>query len=456
MLMPDFRITRGFDIKLAGRPLPDVSDCLDSAAVAVYPKEFPGLKQRLKVKEGDLVERGTELMENKRDQRFRLCSPAGGTVTSITRGERRLVEKILIQIGLDERATEFRRYAADEMSGLDREEILNQLLNTGYISLLRQRPFSCIPDTEVIPKSIFVNGTNTGPFQADAKAVVQDDPQAFQAGLDLLARLTAGAVHLCISDGAGDTLRSARNVRVHTFSGPHPSGNTSVHISRIDPMVPTDVVWTARAVDVVLIGRLFLDGKLPVSRIISLGGPGVDGAACRHYRVRIGGDLEPLLRERLAEGEQRLVNGDVFSGSAMEKEHPCLRLQQSSITVLPEGRERRFLGWTMPGFNLLSFTRAVASSWLGRNKSWRLNTSTNGGVRALVLTGHYDRVMPLNIMVDFLVRAVLAGDTDEAISLGILETDPEDFALCDFICPSKTEVQAIIRRGLRMIQEEGI
>jgi len=453
--MADFRITKGFDINLAGRPSANVVDCLESRAVAVYPREFRGFKQRLKVSQGDVVERGSELMENKRNAAFKLRSPAGGTITSIIRGERRFVEKILIQIDAEERSVKFGQCSADEILTLSREDILHRLVDTGYIAFVSRRPFSCIPDTDGMPKSIFVNGMNTGPFQADAGLVVRDDAQAFQAGLDLVTRLTDGSVHLCVAEDADDALKSAENVQLHTFSGPHPSGNTSVHISRIDPMGPTDVVWTVKAVDLVPVGRLFLDGTLPVSRIISLGGPGVRSDRCRHYRVRIGGDLDPLLSEHLAVGEQRIVNGDALSGTIVE-ENPCLRLQQSSITVIPEGRERRFLGWTMPGFKMLSFTRTFASTWLGRNRAWMLNTNRNGDVRAMVLAGQYDRVMPLNIMVDFLVRAVLAGDTDEAISLGILETDPEDFALCDFICASKTEVQDIIRRGLEMIEEEGI
>ncbi|MFC1496886.1 Na(+)-translocating NADH-quinone reductase subunit A [Verrucomicrobiota bacterium] len=453
--MSNFKIKKGFDIKLAGKPSLDVVDWPNSGISTLYPLEFTGVKQRLKVKEGDVIARGAELLEDKRNERFKICAPAGGNIKSIIRGARRFVEEIIIEVDTEKAPVQFKNYQLNETNSVTREDIIDQLLRTGYLSLIKQRPFSQIADIKAKPKSIFVNGMNTAPFQANADVVVEDDTEGFQAGLNLLTQLTDGAVHLCVSTNSRNTIKSVENVQVHTFSGPHPSGNTSVHISRIDPIKPTDIVWTVKAVDLLLIGRLFLDGVLPASRIISIGGPGIKEEGRKHYRMNIGGELEPLFSRHIQEGEQRVINGDILSGTKIEQ-NGGLRLHQSSITVIPEGRERRFLGWTMPGFNLLSFTRTVASSWLGGKKSWTLNSNMNGSVRAMVLTGHYDKIMPLNIMVDFLVRAVLAKDTDEAISLGILETDPEDFALCEFICPSKMELQDIIRKGLADIEEEGI
>ncbi len=453
----DFKIKKGFDIALAGKPDVDIVNVKPSATVALYPLEFDGLRQRLKVAEGDVVKRGSELMEDKGNVDFKLRAPAAGKVVSVVRGARRFVEKIVIEVGDIDEAEEFKKFSADEIKSLDRKVILDQLTTTGFLSLIRQRPFSNMADANAKPKSIFVNAMNTGPFQADAEAVVVDDPQAFRAGLDLLTRLTDGSVHLCMSASTtGQTLKSAQNVELHTFSGPHPAGNTSVHISRIDPMGIHDVVWFVKAVDVVLLGRLFLDGTIPATRIISLGGPLVKEDARHHYRISAGGELSGLLQESLSDAESRLLNGDVLSGTIME-EDAYLRFGQSAITVIAEDKERQFLGWTMPGFNQYSFTRLLASSYLPfLKKKWNLGTNMHGEERALVLTGNYDKVVPLNIMTDFLVRAVLAGDTDEAISLGILETAPEDFALCDFICPSKVEVQSLIRQGLKDIEEEGI
>jgi Na+-transporting NADH:ubiquinone oxidoreductase subunit A len=451
----DFRIKKGFDIALAGKPVTDITDVAPSATVAVFPLEFEGMRQRLTVSEGDTVLQGAVLMEDKTNEAFKLRAPAGGQVTSIVRGARRFVERIVITVDANADAEQFQSFSPEALQTLDRKTILEQLTTTGYLSLIRQRPFSRMADPAAQPKSIFVNAMNTGPFQADAETALSTDPAAFQAGLDLLTRLTDGNVNLCIGENGGDTLNQAQRVTLHRFSGPHPSGNTSVHIDRVDPMKPTDIVWTIKAVDLVCMGRLFLDGALPQHRIVSLGGPGVKPEARRHYRIRTGGELTSLLHDSLHDGEYRVINGDVLSGTRIERDSH-LHFHQSAMTVIPADKERYFLGWTMPGVKQMSFTRTFASTWLPGKRDWSLGTNMHGEVRALVLSGHYDKVMPLNIMVDFLIRAVMAGDTDETIALGILETDPEDFALCDVICPSKVEIQDLISQGLRMIEEEGI
>jgi len=451
----DVKIKRGFDIGLAGRPATSVVDLTPSDTVAVYPLEFTHMKQRLVVAEGDIVKHGAVLMENKAHEAFKLRAPAGGQVVSITRGGRRFVERIVIEVDEAVESETFNSYAPETMQDVDRQAIIDQLITTGFLSLIRQRPFSGMADPAAQPKSIFVNAMSTGPFQADAEVVAAADPTAFQAGLDLMTQLTEGGVYLCVGPNAGDTLKGAQRVSIHRFSGPHPSGNTSVHISRLDPMAPTDIVWTTKAVDLVSIGRLFLDGALPTSRVVSLGGPSIKDEARSHYRMRPGGDLTPLLDLSLNYSDVRIISGDVLAGCEIPRDSH-LRFHQSATTVIPAHKERYFMGWTMPGFKKMSFSRLFASTWLPGKQDWHLGTNLHGEERALVLTGHYDKVMPLNIMVDFLIRAVLAGDTDEAIALGILETDPEDFALCDVICPSKIEVQEIISRGLRMIEEEGI
>lgn len=451
----DFAIKKGFDIALAGKPALDIVDAPASETVAVYPLEFDGMKQRLKVAEGDVVHCGAELLEDKANVAFKLLAPAGGTVVEIVRGERRFVEKIVIAVDSASEAESFSKFSSAEIGSLDRSAILDQLVATGYLALVRQRPFSHMADATKTPKSIFVNAMNTGAFQADAETVVADDAGAFQVALELLRRLTDGSVHLCVGENAGSALNAAQNVSIHRFSGPHPAGNSSIHIDRVDPMKPTDIVWTVEAVDLVLIGRLFLDGALPQSRVISLGGSGVKPEARRHYRLRVGAELKTLLEASLDVGEQRVISGDILSGTSIAAD-AHLHFRQSSATVIASDPERHFMGWTMPGLTQMSFSRLFVSSWLPIKRLWDLGTNMHGEERALVLTGHYNKVMPLNIMVDYLIRAVMAGDTDEAIALGILETDPEDFALCDVICPSKVEVQGIIRSGLKMIEEEGI
>lgn len=454
-IMGDFIIKKGFDIGLEGRPALDIADLPESSRVVVYPLEHRDIKQRLLIQEGAQVSCGTALVESKLDDRFKVCAPAAGVVESIIRGERRFIEKIVIKKTGGGKDELFQKYTVSQAETLSRDAVLAQLLRTGYLAFIRQRPFGRMADAAAEPKSIFINAMNTAPFLADAGIVVNDDADAFQAGINLMTRLTVGNVYLCVNDMAVGALKSVKNVEVHTFRGPHPAGNTSVHISKIAPMSPHDIVWTVNAVDLVLIGRLFLDGKLPSKRIIAVGGPGVKELARKHYRMDMGGAFSVIGEDWLVEGEQRFINGDALAGTAVESDG-CLRLNQSALTVVPEGRERNFLGWMEPGFNQYSFTRLCASTFFGRTRKWKLGTNRNGSERAIVLTGHYDRVMPMDIMVDFLLKAVMSGDSEEAIKLGILETLPEDYALCEFICPSKLEIQSIIAGGLKQIEEEGI
>jgi Na+-transporting NADH:ubiquinone oxidoreductase subunit A len=295
----------------------------------------------------------------------------------------------------------------------------------------------------------------TAPFQVDPAAATRGHEDAFQAGLDVLSRLTDGKVHLCLAPSAPPALAQARNVEIHYFKGPHPAGNTSVHIHHVDPIRPGDAVWTAKAADVVLIGRLFLEGALPESRVVALGGPGVAEGARRHYRVRIGGAIEDLLAGKLEPGEQRIIAGDILAGTGVAADG-FLGFYDSSVTVLPENRGRHFLGWFAPGLNLFSHSKTFLSTWLRPKASWALGTAKHGSERPMVLTGLYDRYLPMDILPDYLLRAILAHDTEEAVKLGILEVDPEDFALCAFACPSKMDLVGIVGRGLDEMEKEGI
>jgi Na+-transporting NADH:ubiquinone oxidoreductase subunit A len=458
MVSSIIRIKRGFDVRLAGPPAAAVADVPPSATVAVCPGEFAGLRPRLKVKEGDAVRRGTPLLEDKTVAGFQLCAPAAGTVAAIEYGERRAIRRIVIRRGASDEAEALPRLAAGGTAGLAREAILENLKATGYLSLIRQRPLSRMADPAVTPKSIFVNGMNTAPFAPDLHVVVRGQEDAFQAGLDILGRLTAGRVYLCLgpeAEGDGPAVNGARNVEIRRFSGPHPSGNTSVHIHLVDAISPGDRVWAVKGVDVVRIGRLFLDGAPPATRIVSLAGPGVRDGARRHYRVGEGTDLASLLADRLAGASLRVVAGDALGGERVAADG-SLPFLAGGLTVLREDPERRFLGWMAPGFGQYSASALFPSRWLSPRKAWDLGTNLNGGHRAMVATGLYDRVLPMNILVDQLVRAVLAHDVEEAVQLGLLEVDPEDFALCSFVCPSKTDLVGIIRKGLDEAAAEGL
>ena len=446
------------DIHLAGVPASDVVDAVAGDTVVVYPGEYRGVKPRLMVKEGDKVKRGSPLFFDKKQEAFRCCSPAAGTVETIAYGARRAIEQIAVRVGTRDQAEALPQHDAGALNGLSRDDVLAQLLATGYIAHIEQRPFSRIPDPAAQPKSIFVNAASTAPFCTDIQAALPGHEAAFQAGLDVLSHLTDGPVHLVLPGGRSDlspALTGATGVEIHRITGPHPAGNTSVHIHLVDPISPGDTVWTVRATDAIQIGRLFLDGAPPPDRVVSVGGPAVQEDARKHYRVRVGGSLDHVLNGHLQEGEIRILSGDVLGGSTLAA-GAHLPFRANGITVIAEDRSREFLGWLAPGLSKRSSSRLFLSTWVGGRRTWNLGSSRNGSLRAMVLTGLYDRFMPMNIMVDYLVRAVLANDTDEAVKLGILETTPEDFALCAFACPSKMDLVGIIQRGLDMIEEEGL
>ncbi len=457
--MNPIEIKKGLDIPLTGKPVPEMEGGIISTdTVSVYPSEFEGVKEKLHINEGDSVKRGTPLFFNKRMHELQFLSPGGGKISEIKFGPRRSIHSITIELDAEEEVEPLRKFEPEQIREVDRNEIVQHLLSTGMWAYIRQRPFSHIADKDVTPKSIFINAMNTAPFQPDIHVLVKENEQAFQAGIDAMTSLTDGDVHLCISADAENpstAVTEAGNAQVHAFRGPHPSGNSSVHIHHIDPMETHDKVWVVRASDLITIGQLFINGEYPAERTIALGGSGVNPEACKYYRMRHGGSLKPLLDGRMKDGEQRVLRGDCLSGIKISADEG-LPFYGSSLTVIPEGRERFFLGWLGPGMDRYSPSRTFLSTWLRKDSKWDLNTNLNGSRRSMVLTGLYNEFLPLNIMVDYLVRAVLAHDTDEAISLGILETDPEDFALCSFVCPSKMEISHIIRQGLDEIEKEGI
>ncbi len=452
--MTPIKISKGLDIPIAGKPAATLHEVSHEGDIAVY-QEFEGLKAKLKVQEGDLVEHGQVLFIDKKQPDLQFCSPVAGTVKAIEYGARRALYRVIIEPSAGDQPVTFNRYTLDQLRGIGRDAALENLLASGLLSLIRQRPFSRIADASVTPKSIFVNAMNTAPFGPDINVAVQGREQALQAGVHILTQLTEGPVYLCLAPSAAEAVRNLDGAEKHVFEGPHPAGNTSVHIHHLDPMLPADQVWNVKAVDLIRIGELFLNGTLPTTSVVSLAGPGVQETARAHYRVPIGMPLSALLDGKLESGEHRIVKGNALAGVAMKSAEHVSAIE-SALTIIPESEEQYFMGWLAPGINKLSASRTYLSGWNGHKREWKLTTLLNGSYRSMVFTGLYDKYVPLNILVDYLVRAVLAHDTDEAISLGILETDPEDFALCSYVCPSKMDISGIIKQGLAEIEKEGI
>ncbi|VGO14271.1 Na(+)-translocating NADH-quinone reductase subunit A [Pontiella desulfatans] len=452
--MANFKIKKGFDVKVIGRPKTTVEEYASQQLFAVYPSEFEGLKPRLLVKAGDTVKRGDVLFENKKNEKMVFRSPCSGTIRAVNLGARRFPVEILIDRDLQstENVT-FETYTQDSVGQLSREQMADHLLNAGLWPLIKQRPFSKIADPDTAPKAVFINAANSAPFQADFSVVLKGDEDAFQTGINALARLTEGKVHLCKS--AGSDIPDFQHAESHTFAGKHPSGNTSVHINRISPILPHDTVYTLAAQDVILIGKLLTTGELPKTKVIALAGPAVKEEFRQYYKVQLGASLQPLLEKTLEGEEVRIINGNILWGEKVQAD-TCVPYYGSELFALEEDRSRHLMGWTMPGLFQYSSHRVNLSSVMGFAHEWKLGTSMHGSKRAMVVTGWMDKHQPLNIMTDFLMRACLAHDTDEMVQLGILETDPEDFALASFVDPHKTDVCGIIKRGLEEIEEEGI
>lgn len=454
--MAEFEVKKGLDLPLEGRPANDLAELPFPQRVAVYPSEYPELKPRLQVEEGAEVKRGSVLFTCKRREGFQYCSPVAGKVAEINLGERRSVREIVIEADPGNAAVEFRRYSAEELLRIDRDEAVGHLLATGMLALIGQRPFSRIASAAVKPKSIFVNAMQTAPFGADIEVALAGREHAFQAGLNLLTRLTDGKVYLNIPAGTNcAALTNAEHVELNSFRGPHPAGNSSVHISRLDPIAPHEAVWVVSALDLALIGEVFLNGELPERRIVALGGPGVRPDLRKHYSVVRGAWLEDWIGSALAVADARILSGDILMGEQVPLASG-MRQRAQGITVLEEERVHEFLGWLAPGLKTYSASRLFLSRWLRPRARWPMTTADHGGRRAMFATGIYDRYMPLDIMVDFLLRAIIAHDTEEAVQLGILESDPEDFALCAFACPSRTDIVGLIRQGLDEIEAEGV
>lgn len=453
----NFKIKHGLDIPMDGAPTERVRSIPLKGNISVYPSEYKRVKYKMLVSEGDAVAQGGVLARRKDQEDFMLRSPVAGTVLEIRLGDRRSLQEIVIEPKGDGGKETFTSYTVDGLLKADRRELLSHLKDTGMMALIRQRPFNGIADASVTPKSIFVNGMNTAPFRPDAHFLVRGKAEELQAGLNALTRLSDGPVHLCLSAAKAvtpDVLTKAANVQVNYFDGPHPSGNTSTHIHYLDPILPGDTVWTLRVSDVLRIGELLLNGAFPDKQTLLIAGSGVKPEARGYVTVTSGTPLSAVFDGILEEGDNRIIRGDALHGDQASPDSGVYAFDQGYV-VLPEDRERHLLGWYAPTTEMFSAHKVVPSAWL-KGKTFSFGTNTRGSKRALVLTGIYDKYVPLDIMVDPLSRACISNDTDDAIALGILETDPEDFALCTFVCPSKTDFGAIVAKTLSLIQEEGL
>ena len=337
--------------------------------------------------------------------------------------------------------------------GATKEQIIEGLLESGVWPFIRQKPFDIIANPMDTPKAIFISTFNTAPLAPDNDFVLHGLENEFQKGVNFLKKLTDGIVHLNVDGNTNPSsvFTSCKGVQINRISGAHPAGNVGVQIHHIDPINKGDVVWYLYPQDVLTIARLFSEGKYDVSRIVALTGPQVEKP--RYYRTIAGSSIENLLNENTIIGDNnRYISGDVLTGKQIDKDGN-IGFYDSQITVISEGNQQEFLGWIAPNLDKFSLSKSYFS-WLMPSKKYSLNTNYNGEERAYVVTGQYEKVLPMDIYPMQLIKACLIEDIDSMEQLGIYEISPEDVALCEFVCTSKMEVQSIIREGLDLIKKE--
>jgi Na+-transporting NADH:ubiquinone oxidoreductase subunit A len=448
--MTTHTIKKGFDIRLAGRAELRLVDAPEARVVTIDAADFPGLKLKALVKEGDRVKTGQPVMLDKVDRNVVWASPATGKVLRVDYGERRALLRIVIEgAGKDE----FHPTPAWK-TGQSREEVVQGLQQAGLWPLLRQRPIGRIAASDREPAAIFVNGMGSEPLAADQAFATKGRKAELQAGIEVLQRLTSGKVYLCLK-AAGDhqsDLRDLRGVEVHDFSGPHPAGLVGTHISRIRPLRGNEVAWYLTAQEAVLLGEWARTGQYPWRRIVAVAG--TCAPQKQYFRVRQGAAIANLCGGKAPAGDVRVINGTVLNGTAMDP-GGSLGFYAHTVTMIPEGEGRRDLfGWALPQFGKFSFHRSVFG-WLVPRREYDLDARYNGGERPIVNIGAWESVMALDIHPSFVVRAIQANDLEEAIKLGLLEVTEEDVALCTFVDPCKIDVGATIRKGLDLYEKEG-
>ena len=443
------RIKKGLDLPITGKPTQRIDAGATVQRVALLAHDYPGMKPTMLVQEGERVKLGQSLFSDKKNPRVLYTAPGCGVVSAINRGERRAFISLVITLDGDDEIA-FPACTAAEISTLAATEIEERLLASGLWTALRSRPFSKVPIPGTRPAAILVTAIDTNPLAADPALIINEQSEFFTAGLSALRPMTDGKVHLC--HAAGVNLPVPAGISPAIFSGPHPAGLVGTHIHYLEAIDLKRSVWHLGYQDVIAIGALLLTGRIRVERIIALAGPQVQNP--RLLRTRLGADLSALTAAELCAGENRLISGSVLFGHTAVGEIAYLGRYHQQISVIREEREKKFLDWLLPGFDKYSIKPLFASSLLPTH-GLPLRTETHGSHRAMVPIGAFEKVMPLDLQITWLLRSLLAGDLEMAQQLGALELDAEDLALCSYVCSGKNDYGEQLRRILNQIEEEG-
>jgi Na+-transporting NADH:ubiquinone oxidoreductase subunit A len=448
------KLKRGFTINLAGKAEKRLAEVSQPETFALKPTDFVGmLRPKALVDVGDTVKAGTPVLLCKKLDKVKYTSPVSGEIVEVKRGEKRKLLEIVILADKELEYESFKSYNVSELANASRTEMQEQMLNSGVWPNIIQRPYGIVANPEDTPRDIFISGFDSHPLAPDYNLLLKGEDKNFQAGIQVLEKFTKGAIHVNI-DGRGEVNQvytGSDSVQINKFSGIHPVGNVGVQIHHIAPINKNDLVWTLNPYGVVQIGRLFLEGRYNATKIIALAGSEVQNP--QYYKTIGGASIKKFVEGNLSGNHVRYISGNVLTGENIgEQGH--LGFYDNLISVIPEGDKPEFMGWILPSFNKLSFSRAFGlMSFLNSSKKeYVIDTNTKGEPRAFVQTGSFEKVVPMDIYPTHLLKSILAEDFDGMESLGIYEVIEEDFALCEFIDVSKHQIQSIVRDGLNLIQ----
>ena len=435
------KTSKGLNLPISGTPDPIISDAPNVTSVSLLANDFVGMKPTMMVKVGDIVKRGTKLFEDKKNSGIFFTSPAGGTVKDINRGDKRKFLSVEVEVSENEDAEYFEYENTSE-------GLAELLINTGLWNAFRTRPFNRTPKVGSLPDAVFVNACDTNPLSVDPYFIIDQDRDDFKNGLEALTRLFSCPIHCTYQNNNFEI--NVDKINYCQVSGPHPAGLSSTHISQLYPVSINKIAWTINYQDIISLGYLLKNKSLRTHKIIALGGPSVFKPSL--ISARISGNIDQLTAGKI-DNNSRVVSGSLIYGHASEGIMNYLGFYDSIISAIPDEANDIFLNWLMPGSNLHSKLNVFSSSLLKPNK-FTFNVSLNGGDRAIVPVGSYDEILPMDILVPQLLKALVVGDIEQAVELGMLELAPEDLALASYICPSKYDYCSILANNLNNLYLE--
>ena len=444
-------VRKGIDIKLKGESDKVIADSKPTKLVALKPSDFPGLVPKMLLKEGEDVKCGSPIFCDKYNDEINYVSPVSGKLKEIVRGEKRRIMAVTIES--DGNMVQLNTKPKD-LAKLEAGEIKSELMSSGLWPFFKMRPIDIVAIPSDTPKSIFISGFDSHPLAPDYDFIMHGKSAEFNAGLEIVSKLTSGSVNLQLRSNADEVFTSAKNVNINSVSGPHPAGNVGVQIHQIDTLNKGDVIWYINPQDVMVIGRYSLTGAYDASKIVSVGGSNISER--KYYKTITGASIDSIIDQKNISENSRVISGNVLTGDHVSLDG-FLGFYHHQITVIPEGNQHKFFlknGWLSPGFSSFSASKAYPTWLMSKSKKYDLDTNLNGEERAFVVSGQYEKVFPFDIYPVQLLKSIVTNDVENMENLGIYEVSPEDFALCEFVCTSKVNLQKIVRDGLDTIFKE--